>query len=368
MPDYDPFQRGPHPVGVQTLELTDSSRDSRNSRDRVLPVEVWYPATDDYRGQDIDDASRDHYRSLPFAPEVSQDAVRGATAADGVRPLILFSHGFGGERRQTTHLCTHWASHGYAVAAMDHVGNTTLDMMQLATGEGGALDPTDMIERFVDDRPKDASFVLDRMLAGDGPVPIDAARVGMSGHSFGGWTTLMTAGKDERIRAALPLAPAGGRSENAPPGVANELADALEIGWEREVPTLYLVADLDSILPLEGMRDLIARTPEPRRGVVLLDSDHFHFCDRVEQTHDMFKLAGPMMAGGGSMNPDMQAMIEGMKSSAELCSGAHAYQLLQGLGLAHMDACLAGHPEAKALLERDLEQVMGERGVAVRGL
>ncbi len=357
MPEYDPFERGPAPVGVVTLELTDASRA------RTLPVEVWYPATEAHRGQDLDDATRDQYRQLPFAPEVAQDAVRDAAAETAEpRPLIVFSHGFGGERRQTTHLCTHWASHGYVVAAMDHVGNTTVDMMQMATAGAEQSDPMALIGRFIADRPADASFVIDRMLAGDAPLEIDAARIGISGHSFGGWTTLMVTRSDDRVRAALPLAPAGGRTPLTPAGVANDMVDALELDWDREVPTLYLVAELDTLLPLDGMRDLVARTRKPCRAVNLLDADHFHFCDRVEQTHDMFKTIGPMIAGGGS---DVKSILDEMKTSAELCPGDHAYALLQGLGLAHMDASLRSEAGAIAFLAQDLEQLLADRGIRV---
>lgn len=359
MPEYDPFQRGPAPVGVVTRELTDAARD------RSLPVEIWYPATAAYRGQDLGEKSRDHYRPLPFAPEVSQDAVRNAAPQSGApRALIVFSHGFGGERRQTTHLCTHWASHGYVVAAMDHVGNTTVDMMQMATA-GTPPDRAAMIGGFIEDRPADASFVIDRMLAGDAPLEIDPEAIGISGHSFGGWTTLATTRSDERIRAALALAPAGGRS-GASFGVSTELAEALALGWDREVPTLYIVGELDTLLPLDGMRDLVTRTPKPCRAVNLLDADHFHFCDRVEETHDMFKTVGRVLAGGSeSASSEMTAILEGMKPSSELCPGEHAYALLQGLGLAHMDSGLRSDAGAIAFLARDLVQVMSGRGIRV---
>ena len=240
MSKYDPFERGPFPVGVKTLEWTDAARD------RTLPVEVWHPATDEYSGQDRDDATRDRYKSLPFAPEVAQDAVRDGAIRDGERPLIVFSHGFGGERRQTTHLCTHWASHGYAVAAMDHVGNTTRDMLAMATAPPQS--PEAMIRRFMTDRPADVRFVIDSMLTGAAGVRVDPERIGMSGHSFGGWTTLRAVGSDPRIRAALPLAPAGGRSPLTPPGFANDMADALDIDWDREVPTLFLPLALAAAL------------------------------------------------------------------------------------------------------------------------
>ncbi len=102
---YDPFIRGSSPVGVRTFEWTDATRE------RTLPVEVWYPATSAHAGQDLDPEHRDSFQTLPIAPPAKQAAVRDAATADGVFPLVIFSHGFGGERRQTTHLCTHLASH-----------------------------------------------------------------------------------------------------------------------------------------------------------------------------------------------------------------------------------------------------------------
>jgi hypothetical protein len=61
----------------------------------------------------------------------------------------------------------------------------------------------------------------------------------------------------------------------------------------------------------------------------------------------------------------MNAMFETMKTSAELCPGAHAYALTCGLGLAHMDAHLSQNPDAAALLKQDLVRVMSARGVAI---
>jgi len=36
---YNPFSRGPNPVGVRTMDLSDSSRIGRQ-----IQVEYWYPA------------------------------------------------------------------------------------------------------------------------------------------------------------------------------------------------------------------------------------------------------------------------------------------------------------------------------------
>src|SRR4051812_48308152 len=119
---YDPFSRGPHAVGVRTVDLSDTARS------RYLPTEVWYPATSAYAGQDTSESTMDHYDLLPGFPPLKQSAVRDAAAAQGHFPVVMFSHGFGGHRRQSTFLCTHLASHGYVVAAMDHTGNTVTDM------------------------------------------------------------------------------------------------------------------------------------------------------------------------------------------------------------------------------------------------
>ncbi len=367
MSGYDPFARGALPVGVRSFEFTDAKRD------RTLPVEFWYPAADAHRGQDLDPETQDRFKPMGMAPETTQAAVRDAAARAGRLPLVLFSHGYGGERRQTTHFCTHLASHGYAVASMDHVGNTMADTLQQAmdaqASGGTPPDPLEAIQRFIDARPRDASFVLDRVLAGDAGVEIDAERIGMTGHSFGGWTTLQTSGTDSRIRAALPLAPAGGSAPFSEGGTGtNPLRDQLSLDWGRAVPTLYLVAEFDTLLPLDGMRELIARTPQPCRAVVLRNSDHFHFCDGVEQVHDMFKTIGAMMLGNGPEAEGARKLLAEMKSSAELCPGEHAYAMIQGLGLAHMDASLRSNEDAAKLLSGDLAALLGERGIEALGI
>ena len=122
-----------------------------------------------------------------------------AEMAAGRFPVVLFSHGFGGHRRQSTFLCTHLASHGYVVVAMDHTGNTVIDMaqmtLQVMMGEP-MPEPGPMIAELITARPLDAIFVLDSLFAGKlgiDPASLDADRVGMAGHSFGGWTTLKVA-------------------------------------------------------------------------------------------------------------------------------------------------------------------------------
>jgi dienelactone hydrolase len=348
---YDPFSRGPYPVGVGTHTLTDAARD------RVLPVEYWYPATDAHRGQDVAEHSIDHYDLLPGFPAVTQDAVRGAAARSGTYPLVLFSHGFGAHRRQSTFFCTHLASHGYVVAALDHTGNAIADMMQLMMQvQGGAAPPDtgEMLAEFVEVRPADVQFLLDELLGGAVQEligMIDRERIGMSGHSFGGWTTLMVAGRDARIRAALPLAPAGGWT----PIPTTVLAEALDFAWGRDVPTLYLVAERDTLLPLRGMRELFDKTRSPRRMAVLKNADHMHFCDRIEEIHEMFRMMPPPGA--------FEELAKQVPPISQLVAPEHAYRFVRGLGLAHMDGALKNDRGAAQLLA-DLRATLDAQGIA----
>ncbi|HEY2775994.1 MAG TPA: dienelactone hydrolase family protein [Candidatus Binatia bacterium] len=352
---YDPFARGGFPVGVRTVEVTDPNRS------RHLPVEVWYPADASLAGKDTCEESMDHYDLLPGFPPLKQACVRDAKPStnSGRCPIVMFSHGFGGHRRQSTFFCTHLASHGYTVAAVDHTGNTVIDMaqmtLQVMMGEP-MPDPIPMVADLIVQRPVDISFVLDRLLAGDlgsDCASLDADRIGMAGHSFGGWTTLRVAHLDHRIRAALPMAPAGGKS----PLPAEILREALDFSWGRDVPTLFLVADKDTLLPLEGMHELLAETRGTKRMIVLENADHMHFCDEVESVHEMFRTMPP---------PGPFAEIaKNLPAASELAPGIHAYDFSRSLGLAHMDASLRGNEEAASFLSSDLPSVFAARGIRV---
>jgi len=344
---YDPFARGPFPVGVRTVDVCDEARGGRR-----LPIEVWYPATDAHAGQDLADPTRDRYDIVPGFPPLVQDAVRGATPRAGRHPLVAFSHGSGGHRRQSTFLTTHLASHGYVVAAVDHTGNTYRDMMQLAVAvrSGAPLpDTTTVVRQLADSRPADVAFMVERVQAVFRDADLD--RLGMAGHSIGGWTTLLVVKRAPRLRAIALLAPAGGRRA----GGRNPFAELLDFGWGRDVPALYLVAGRDTLSPLEGMHDLLTRTPGTKHLFVLEHADHWHFCDRVEQVHEMVRKMPP---------PGLEDEIaRRLPPVAELCPGEHAYLFVRALTLAHFDAFLMGDEAARRFLDGQARAALAGRGV-----
>jgi predicted dienelactone hydrolase len=350
---YEPFVRGRHPVGVRSADLTDASRDRR------LALEIWYPADAKHAGQDVAEDGGDRYELLPGLPLVHQDAVRDAAPAAGRFPLVAFSHGYGGHRRQSTFLCTHLASHGYVVAAVDHRGNTIRDVFEQTIAARSGKPVPDLLltlHEFIAHRPGDASWMIDRVLdgsAGGVAAQVDADRIGIAGHSFGGWTTLAVTGRDARISAALPLAPAGGRLDLP----ANPLADALDFGWRRDVPVLFVVAQRDSILPLPSMLDLYERTQATKRMVVMQNTDHMHFCDRAAQAHEIFRMMPPpgFFEDAAKVTPPF----------SELAAEQAAYDVIRGLGVAHMDAALKQREDATAFLSGDLTTVLAARGLDV---
>lgn len=354
---YDPFARGPFPVGVRTLQAVDPDRPERS-----LPLEVWYPASERWAGRDLDPASWDGYELLPGFPAVHQEAVRDAEPRDGRFPLVAFSHGFGGHRRQSTFLCTHLASHGYVVAAVDHTGNTMLDVIQatLAAQSGASVpDALEVLGEFIAARPRDVEVAIERVLgeaAPDVAAQIDRERLVVTGHSFGGWTALTVTARLPRVRAVVALAPAGGLGSLG----GEHLRHALDLEWGRDVPALFLVADKDSLLPLDSMHDILGRTSGPKRMVVLENSDHLHFCDRIEQVHEMFRMMPPP--------GDFARVAQAIRPISELCLPEHAYAFVRGLGLAHFDAVLKRDESAAALLESDLERTLAARAIRARGI
>ncbi len=336
---YDPFCRGPHPVGVRTVELEDTARG------RTLPVEVWYPADIAHAGEDLGKATRDTYVMIPGFPMAWQQARRDAAPAassSGHFPLALFSHGFAGHRRQSTFLCTHLASHGWIVAATDHGGNTFKDLA-LAGAKAGA----ETWKASMAARPEEIRLLIDA--AGDGRLGVatDTARVAMTGHSFGGWTSLRVIAGEPRIAAVAALAPAV---------AVPQLRDALDVRWKRNVPVLVIAAERDSLLPLEGIEAVHRDLPPPATLVVLTATDHMHFCDGARQIHEIFR----------AMPVAPVALARPLPPFDELAPARAGHESTMGLVLAHLEAGILDRAPAAEFMAGDLSATLGARGISAR--
>jgi predicted dienelactone hydrolase len=344
---YDPFIRGRFPVGVGTIQALDEVRN------RLFPCEIWYPAAAQHAGRDIAPETQDVFTLPSRDTPRSQMAVRNAAAQPGTYPLVIFSHHSGGPRRMATFLCTHLSSHGYVVGALDHSEAVAAELARKDSETDEQR--TARVEGVIASRVPDIRFLLDHMLNGtawDSEAKLDPGRIGIVGHSLGGWTALAANEVERRIRAVVALAPGG--ASRPKPGIARV---KLTFNWGRDVPTLYLVAENDTSLPLDGMYEIFERTPATKQMVILRRADHMHFMDNVEELHETARTT-PW--------PGKLAWIpKEMRPIAELCSGEQAHLFVRGLTLCHMDAILRQQEEAKRFLAGDIEAELASRGVDV---
>jgi dienelactone hydrolase len=294
-------------VAVRTIHASDPVRRRR------FPVEIWSPT--DSRGSD--------------------------------RPLIVFAHSSGGHRRSATFLGSHLASHGYVVAAMDHSERVAPELAR--RDDETATERNTRIDAIIASRVPDVQFLIDHLLR-DPDLGLDAERVGAVGHSFGGWTVLASTEVDPRIGAVVAMAPGG--NSNPRPGI---LPVTLRFGWGRDVPTLYLAAEDDTMIPLAGIVELFDRTPSSKRMFILRRADHQHFVDDVEGEHEAIRAA--------TLPGDAAWIPAAMRPMSELSSGEQAHVFARGLTLAHLDATLRGSEAGAAFLAGDVVATLAERGV-----
>jgi predicted dienelactone hydrolase len=140
------------------------------ARGRTIPVAVWYP-TEMPAGTIIYGQIHEGW------------ATADAAIAPGRHPLLLLSHGTGGNRLNQYNLGEYLARAGYVVAAVEHPGDRTFDRGDFGTAKN------------LYNRPRDLSVVLDALLADSAVAPaVDPARIGALGHSAGGFAVVVAVG------------------------------------------------------------------------------------------------------------------------------------------------------------------------------
>jgi dienelactone hydrolase len=266
---------GPNAVGTTTsIYLKDTSRPDPwvpEMNARELMVTVWYPthATGGKRAPYMTpEESRlflEGKNNTDLPPDtlstVQTNAYVDAKPAGRARslPLVVLSPGHTQPRNSLSNLAEDLASHGYVVVAIDHTYETyavTFPDGRIATCAACAVDDTDAFRvKQHQSRALDVSFVLDQLTGPDpkwqGSRLIDASRIGMSGHSAGGASSIPAMLNDIRIDAGINLdgttaktIPAGGLSRpfmflgtpHHSPGGLDDSWDTdwnLMTGWKR---------------------------------------------------------------------------------------------------------------------------------------
>jgi dienelactone hydrolase len=354
---YDPFSRGPWPVGVRTLELRDPAN-------RPLVTELWYPAAARHRGEDGVDATRDAFTVLPSMPVARQDARRDAAPAPVESELVVYCHGGYGHRREATNLTTHLASHGYVVVAPDFPGDQIADVMPASLGGTEKVASTPVDDSAVN-RPGQAVAAADGSLDAIRALGIEVrpTRFGATGISMGGYTALAVNSRDRRFSASFAMCPMYG-SRSPLPQIARLQRLLTLDDWAQRPDVFVLAAELDPYVMLEDLRELHARLPAPKRLAVLKRGGHLHFADNAEASHEMYRKA---YLSGEFPDPDIDAIALGtaMRPFSELVSEADAHATARALLLAQMDSVLRGDAAASAFLDRGLGEAFAARGIAL---
>jgi len=282
-------EEGPYNVGFHEMTVTYQAEQDGTDDRRELRTVVWYP-THDENGPEA-----------RYTVVNREGVYAGAEPVDlEEMPVLIFSHGNGGIAEQNYFMSEFWASRGWAVVSPEHTGNTVKS--------GTAINLEAAIYR-----PQDISAVLDRMTTLEEDHPLHghlSDDIAMSGHSFGGYTTLANSGAsfavddlmtrcengnverdycdvfteegrpelfrdgffDDRIDAAIPQAPAGDL--------------IFQKGLEDiRVPTMLFTGGMDRTLPNEQEGDPIweQMKGDEHRRVNLPEAGHFTFsnmCDK----------------------------------------------------------------------------------------
>ncbi|MBX3483767.1 hypothetical protein [Phenylobacterium sp.] len=180
----------------------------------VGPLEVSFvdaDLRDEARGRSI--ATRAYYPAKP-----------------GRYPVIVFSHGFGGSLLTFTNTGRIWASHGYVVLHPTHSdslarmdpGAPPAEAAVMRQYHEAAGAPSPQLRQafvkvldnpfFIDSRLRDVGVLVSAVKQGKGldraiVERADPTRMGMSGHSFGAYTTLVMAGALLSPPVSAPVTP-----------------------------------------------------------------------------------------------------------------------------------------------------------------
>jgi predicted dienelactone hydrolase len=272
-----------HPVGFRQFEV------ARSGEGRRLEVAVWYPTA-----------------STGTPTLVGQNAIftgqlmhANAPAAAGRHPLVVLSHGYGGNWTNQDWLAVELVRRGYVVAALNHPGTTTQDM---DVGEGARLW----------ERPQDVPRTIDAVTHDPHwSSAVSAGAVAAIGHSLGGWTVMELAGgrfdatrfeADCKDHAALASCQAylklgAGHDAASRKLLGQDLTDprikaviSLDLGLARgfdpdrlrrvEVPVLVIAAGAtNSQIPAALESHVLAKAlpASSTRYVELADAAHFSF-------------------------------------------------------------------------------------------
>ena len=260
LPVFDlPKATGPYTIGTRDIDF-ELDREEVITADpadtRGLMIKVWYPSKEAGGEMDpyVDPAGRNGFAqkyglppsTMNYLNKIKTNVYRNIQIADGIFPVLIFSHGYNSKANGYYALLTELASHGYVIFAINHTyestGSTFPDGTQryfdyeyaslIESGTWETMEPVidafksglsfedrhpivrkglttyfvrDMVERWAHDII-DVVGELDAWNS-DGffKGKLDLSKVGVFGHSRGGGAAGESILEDDRIQAAANI-------------------------------------------------------------------------------------------------------------------------------------------------------------------
>ncbi len=310
-------------VGVDNITLKDERRNCE------LPVRVYYPQE------------------------------------SGSFPVIIFSHGTGGSKESFSYLGTFWASCGYVCIHPTHLGSDFSLLQKI--GLQALLEITNQPELWLK-RPQDISFLIDSLSELEQQIPalvgkINQSFIGVSGHSYGAYTTMLLAGaviempgnqtasfgRDDRAWVFLPISPPGtgrlGLNDCSWDKIAAPMmsvSGSKDQGWEGE--------------PASWRREAFKyMRPGDKYHVLIKGANHFSFDPDVGTGRKPFQKINRINQIAGRQNPQ------------ELESKMLIKSYLKTASIAFWDAYLKFKKPAKDYLSSDTLTTSSNGDVTIFG-
>ncbi len=291
-----PAPTGPYAVGRTELHLVDRARPDPwvAGTTRELMVTVRYPARPG-------GGPKTPYIAPGAAPLIAEEDARqlgiaadrlgytfptaaraDAPAAAGRWPVVLYSPSAEYPRSVGTALLEQLSSEGYVTVALDHTHEPAAVEFPGGRVERRALPPGTDGKLLIATRVADTRFVLDALetlVRGENPaaalpagLSLDLARVGMFGHSAGGFTTGETMVHDRRVAAGADLDGSMAYSQST-----RDFGRVADEGLDR--PFLLLSAGDHSAASDASWQEFLSHQRGPVRQGHLADGEHFSYTD-----------------------------------------------------------------------------------------
>lgn len=310
----------------------------------------------------------------------------------GPYPVIIFSHGYGGSRAAYEPLASFWTTAGYVVIRPSHAdanalrevfANARIDAASIPPGgarggrRGGerAAAVAEAVGQSIEDiwekereaqwrnRAEDISLVIDSLGELETRFPelrgkMDHTKIGVGGHSYGAFTTMLAAGAktfsnppvslgDPRVKAALAM---------SPQGISANRGLTAESWREVRIPILYMTGSQDNGVGKgenpDWRRTAYESSPAGDKYFVEIEgANHLSFTGRL----GTFERGASMGNGRDPMGRNNIAdTSQARRPEVGFGGGRGTLRVIRDVSLSFWDAYLKGDAKGKEFLQTKL--------------